>query len=72
MEKATLNTCGIWIRLLFWEEVREEGQRRGRKGVVDKFGQVGVCSLWRSLLQISFMVLFHGICEFLSFSFMRS
>ncbi len=47
MEKATLNTCGIWIRLLFGEEVREEGQRRGRKGVVDKFGQGGVCSLWR-------------------------
>ncbi len=47
MEKATLNTCGIWIRLLFGEEVREEGQRRGRKGVVDKFGQVGVYSLWR-------------------------
>ncbi len=25
------------------------------------------CSLWRYLLQISFVVLLHGICEFLSF-----
>ncbi len=29
--------------------MREEGQRRGRKGV-DKFGQGGVCSLWRSFV----------------------
>ncbi len=27
--------------------MREEGQRREKKGVVDKFGQGGVCSLWR-------------------------
>ncbi len=43
------------------------GERRGRKGVLndqgDKFGQgCVVCSIWRSLLQISFMVLLHGIC----------
>ncbi len=55
--------------------MREERQRG--QGVVndqgDKFGQGGVvCSLWRSLLHISFMVLLHGICEFLSFGFMRS
>ncbi len=55
--------------------MREERQRG--QGVVndqgDKFGQGGVvCSLWRSILQISFMVLLHGICEFLSFGFMRS
>ncbi len=34
--------------LAFWgRRVREEGQRREKKGVVDKFGQGGVCSLWR-------------------------
>ncbi len=42
------------------------GERRGRKGVIneqgDKFGQGGVGVLWRSLLQISFIVLLHGIC----------
>ncbi len=58
--------------LAFWGRiVREERQRRqgekGEEGVIndqgDKFGQAGVvCSLWRSLLQISFMVLLHGIC----------
>ncbi len=53
--------------------MREERQRgQGEKGVVndqgDKFGQGGVvCSLWRTLLQISFMALLHGICLWNSF-----
>ncbi len=47
--------------------MRRGRERRGKKGVLndqaDKFGQVCVvCFLWRSLLQISFVVLLHGIC----------
>ncbi len=57
----------MWIFLLLREKSERGEERRGRKGVVneqgDKFGQGAVvCSFWRSLLQISFMVLLHGIC----------
>ncbi len=43
------------------------GEKRGMKGVIheqrDKLGQgVVVCSLWRFILQISFMVLLYSIC----------
>ncbi len=55
-----------------WQRWQGGGGGRKRSKKIS-FGQSGVvCSLWRSLLQISFMVLLHGICEFLSFGFMRS
>ncbi len=63
---TSIYSC-VWGRRVRGEsETGEEGERRGRKGVLndqgDTFGQgCVVCSLWRSLLQISFMVLLHGI-----------
>ncbi len=62
--------------LAFWgSKVRRESQRQGgqgEKGVANEQGEWCCLLSLRSLLQISFMVLLHGICEFLSFGFMRS